>query len=321
MSTNMNHIDKYNISNVDCIKHMFYDMPEDSMDAMCTSVPFPSTYSYTNLDEDLGNSESYGEMKVHFGYFFRGLLRVMKPGRVSIVHCMQIPPFGRHKDISDFRGLLIRLAKRAGFLYDNDWLIRRNPQSEAIRTHAHGLLFVTLERDRAKTRAAMAEYLIKLIKPGENTVPIDSPGISREDWIQWAESCWHGIRSGNTLNTKEAKGDDDSRHICPLQLDTIDRVIRLYSNPGEIVFDPFAGIGSTGYECMKLDRRFYGCELKPEYYNCAIRNINRAIEKKQLNSASLFDLIHDEEPEIEQDNVDEDLFDPIPEDAEEVMSE
>ena len=233
----------YKIVQTDCIPYMLQEMPENSVDAFLTSVPFPSVYSYTNLNNDIGNSETNGEMRIHFAYWFRGLLRVMKPGRVAIVHCMQIPPLGRRKDMTDFRGLLIRLGKRAGFLYDNEWLLHRNPQAEAVRTHAHGLLFVTLERDRSKTRAAMAEYLIKFVKPGDNQVDIDSPGITRDDWIKWADSCWHGIRASNTLNTKEAKSDSDSRHICPLQLDTIDRIIRLYSNPGELVMDSFSGIG------------------------------------------------------------------------------
>jgi DNA modification methylase len=285
--------EKFKIVNDDCIRQMRSQMDESSIDCMITSVPFPSTYSYTNLDNDLGNSETYGEMKIHFSYWFRALYRVMKPGRIACVHCMQLPPFGRRKDMFDFRGLLIRLGQRSGFLYDNDWLIWRNPQSEAIRTHAHGLLFVTLERDRVKTRPAMAEYIIKFIKPGENAVPINSPGITRDDWIKWADSCWHGIRSGNTLNTKEAKGDDDSRHICPLQLDTIDRLIRLYSNPGEIVLDPFSGIGSTGYECMKLERRYFGIELKKEYYEVSLRNMQRSIERVASSSASLFDNLVD----------------------------
>jgi DNA modification methylase len=291
--------EKYKVVNCDVIPHMFNDMESQSIDTMITSVPFPSVFSYTQFEEDLGNSEDEGEVRIHFGFMFKALLRVMKPGRIACIHCMNMSSLSQRnnrKDIYDFRGLLIRLAKRAGFLYENDWLVFKNPQVEAIRSHAHGLLFVTLERDRAKSRAAMGDYIIKLVAPGDNKVPIDSPGITREEWIDWAAPCWHGIRQTRTLNTKEAKSEKDTRHICPLQLDTINRLIRLFSNPGEIIFDPFTGIGSTAYEAIGLDRRFYGCEIKKEYFDASIKNIKRAIDKKEISSSSLFDFIKDDEP-------------------------
>jgi DNA modification methylase len=288
---------QWNVYHGDVIPCMINEMEPQSIDTCITSVPFPSVYAYTDLTNDLGNSESDGDMKIHFGFFFRALMRVMKPGRCVLIHCMNLPPLGRRKDTYDFRGLLIRIAKRSGFLYDNDWLIWKNPQVEAIRSHAHGLLFVTLERDRVKTRAAMSDYIIKLIAPGKNEAAIDSPGITREDWIDWAAGCWHGIRQTKTLNTKEAKTDKDTKHVCPLQLDTINRLVRLFSNPGEIIFDPFSGIGSTAYESIRLDRRFIGCELKKEYYETSLKNINRAIEKTKEGGSSLLDLIEDKEEE------------------------
>jgi DNA modification methylase len=241
-------------------------------------------------------------MKIHFMYLFRGLVKVMKPGRICLVHCMNIPKLGRRKDTFDFRGFLIRLGRRAGFLYDNDWMVYRNPQSEAIRTHAHGLLFVTLEKDRSKSRAGMGEFLIKLIAPGENRVAIDSPGISRDEWTKLAAPCWHHIRQTYTLNTKEAKGAKDTRHICPFALDTVKEAIRLYSNPDEVVFDPFTGIGSTGYEAIKLERKFFGCELKPEYYNAALRNIDKACRSVDEIPASLFDLLEEDESPCQVDD-------------------
>jgi DNA modification methylase len=286
--------DRYSLFHGDCIPHMYTDMTPQSVDCAITSVPFPSVYAYTDLEQDLGNSESESDMWIHFNFFFRGMLRVMKPGRIFACHCMNLPPLGRRKDTYDFRGLLIRIAKRAGFLYDNDWLVWKNPQVEAIRSHAHGLLFVTLERDRAKSRAAMSDYVIKFIAPSENQVPINSPGITREEWIDWAAGCWHGIRQTRTLNTKEGKDVKDSRHVCPLQLDTINRLIRLFSNPDELIFDPFSGIGSTGYEAIKLDRRFYGCELKDSYYATALKNLQRATEQHEIAESSLFDFIKDE---------------------------
>lgn len=178
-------------------------------------------------------------------------------------------------------------------VYQYDWLIHKNPQAQAIRTHSHKLLFVTLERDRAKTCGAMGDYLIKFINDGENVVPIDSPGgISRQEWIDWAEASWpwSQIRESDTLNTKNAKSESDTKHICPLQLPVINRLVRLYSNPGEIVFSPFAGIGSEGYESLKLGRRFFGCELKPEYHAEAGRNLAKAEATAKESERTLWDL-------------------------------
>lgn len=265
----------------DCISHMLEEMPPASVDFAVFSPPFPSLFSYTSQECDIGNSEDLkGEAKLHLGYFFRGLARVLKPGRVAMVHCMQIPGLARNgeKGTFDFRGLLIRIGVRAGLIYQYDWAYTKNPQAQAIRTHSHKLLFVTLERDRSISCGAFPDYLIKFLQQGENTVPIDSGEISRQDWIEWAEAAWsyHDIRETDTLNTTEAKGQDDTRHICPLQLGVIDRLVRLYSNPGEVVFSPFAGIGSEGYVALRLGRRFYGAEIKPEYLAAAEKNLKRA---------------------------------------------
>ncbi len=240
---------------------MLEDLPEQCMDFSVFSPPFPSLFSYTSLESDIGNSEDLrGEAKIHLSYFFRGLKRVMKPGRIIVLHVQQIPGLLRNGEQGtfDFRGMVIRLAQRAGLIYQYDWLVRKNPQAQAIRTHSHKLLFVTLERDRAISCGAYGDYLIKLIVPGNNEVPIDSPGITREQWIEWAESSWMDIRETDTLNTREAKGENDTKHICPLQLEVIRRLVLLYSNPGEVVFSPFAGNGSEGYMALKLERKFYG---------------------------------------------------------------
>ncbi len=277
----------------DCIPHMLDEMPPHSVDCAVFSPPFPSMFAYTSEACDIGNSEDIrGEAKLHLSYFYRGLARVLKPGRVAVVHVMQIPGLARNGEIGtyDFRGLNIRLAQRAGLTYQFDWLVAKNPQAQAIRTHSHKLLFVTLERDRAISCGAFGDYLIKFIAPGENKVPIDSPGISRNDWISWAESCWdwHEIRETDTLNTAEGKGENDTKHICPLQLGVIDRLVRLYSNPGEIVFSPFTGIGSEGFVSLKRDRRFYGCEIKPEYIAAARKNLARGHELGSAGQLTLF---------------------------------
>lgn len=276
----------------DCIPHMA-ELPEHCFDFSVHSVPFPSLFSYSSEPCDLGNIEDLrAELKASFAYLFKQLVRVIKPGRIMVVHCMQIPGLARNGEIgtTDFRGLLIRAAQRAGFIYQYDWLVAKNPQSQAIRTHSHRLLFVTLERDRSISCGAFGDYLIKFFAPGENKVPINSPNeISRQDWIDWAEACWdwHDIRETDTLNTRAAKAENDTRHICPLQLPVINRLVKLYTNPGEIVFSPFAGIGSEGYEAIRLGRRFYGCEIKPEYFAEAQRNLRAAMTATGGNEAKM----------------------------------
>jgi hypothetical protein len=217
----------------------------------------------------------------------------VKPGRVIVVHVAPIPRMKRAGEVGlfDFRGMNIRLGDRAGLVFEYDWAIRKNPQSQAIRTKSRELQFSGLEADRAKSRGCLPDYLLKFRTPGDNAVRIDSKGqVSRNDWINWAECCWMDIRETDTLNVKEGRGEDDTKHICPLQLGVIDRIVRLYSNPDEIVFSPFAGIGSEGYTAVKLDRRFYGCELKAEYYAAAIKNLQRAERINEQENRTLFDL-------------------------------
>ena len=284
---------RWNIHHGDCIPWMQRQEPA-CFDFAVFSPPFPSIFAYTDKPEDLGNcNELKHEAKLHFSFFFHQLRRVMKPGRVVVVHCTQIPGLARNGEVGtfDFRGLLIRLAQRAGFFYQYDWLVGKNPQAQAIRTHSHKLLFVTLERDRAVSCGAMGDYLIKLIVPGENSTPIESHDeISRNDWIEWAESFWPwtSVRETDTLNTAEAKGEDDTKHICPLQLTVIRRLVKLYSNPNEIVFSPFAGIGSEGYCALQLGRLFWGCEIKQEYVDAARRNLNKA-ENMHREQLTLFE--------------------------------
>jgi DNA modification methylase len=290
--------EQFAIHHGDCIPHL-RDMPPKCVDVSIFSPPFPAVFSYTDSPADLGNSEDLsGEGKLHFGFFFRGMLRVMKPGRVMMVHCWQIPRMKRSggSGIFDFRGMLIRMGQRAGFIYDYDWLIPRNPQAQAIRTRSHQLQFAGLEADRARSRGALGDYLIKFVAPGDNAVPIkDDKGIvtqvSRNDWIQWAEAHWTGIKETDTLNVSEGRGTDDTKHICPLQLGVIDRLVRLYSNPDEIVFSPFTGIGSELYSALKRGRRAYGCELKDEYYAAAQVNCRRAIAAHKEEQTTMFDLL------------------------------
>jgi len=325
--------DQFDLHHGDCIPHMLEEMPEESIDFAIFSPPFPSLYAYTANDADLGNVDRFDmEASVHLSFMFHGLARVLKPGRAAVVHVCQIPRMKRSGGVGlcDFRGTNIRLGERAGLTYEYDWTVRKNPQSQAIRTRSRELQFSGLENDRAAQRGTLNDYLIKFRKPGENKVPIrdwtsstialDSDGdrvyestgteakkrtvhgtqVSRNDWIAWAEGCWDDIHETDTLNTKVAKSDDDTKHICPLQLEVIRRCVLLYTNPGEIVFSPFAGIGSEGFvslggtspktkRAIYDTRRFYGCELKPEYFAQAKKNLSLAVKQhSKVHQGGLF---------------------------------
>jgi len=282
--------DLWTLHEGDCIPFM-HVADRACFDMAVFSPPFPSLYAYTSEACDIGNSEELRhEAKIHLSYFYRGLARVLKPGRVAIVHVMQIPRLKRSGEVGlhDFRGLNIRIGERAGLVYEYDWCVRKNPQAQAIRTKSRELQFVGLEKDRAKSRGALPDYLIKFRAPGENKTPVDSADqVSRNNWIDWAECCWMDIKETNTLNVKEGRGEDDTKHICPLQLDVIRRLVRLYSNPGEVVFSPFTGIGSEGYVAIQEGRRFVGCEIKPEYIEAACKNLERA-EATTTDQLTLF---------------------------------
>lgn len=273
--------EEYAIHHGDCIPHMAEEMEPQSVDMAVFSPPFPSVYAYTDKAEDIGNSEDLRhEAKIHLSFFYRGLARVLKPGRVAAVHVQQIVKMKRsgEQGLFDFRGLNIRLAERAGLIFEYDWCIRKNPQAQAIRTKSRELQFAGLESDRAKSRGALADYIIKFRAHGENAVPVDSDGeVSRNDWIDWAECHWGDIRETDTLNVSEGRAENDTKHICPLQIGVIRRLVKLYSNPGEIVFSPFAGIGSELYTALSLGRRAYGCEIKDEYFAAAKKNCDRAL--------------------------------------------
>lgn len=294
---------QHHIHHGDCIPHMLEDMPESSVDFAVFSPPFPSLYAYTDSVADVGNVDAMrGEAQVHLSFMFAGLHRVLKPGRAAVVHVCQIPRMKRSGGVGlcDFRGVNIRLGERAGLVYEYDWSVRKNPQAQAIRTRSRELQFAGLETDRAKQRGTLQDYLIKFRKPGENAVPVDSENqVSRNDWIAWAEGCWDDIIETDTLNTAAAKSDDDTKHICPLQLEVIRRCVLLYTNPGEVVFSPFAGIGSEGFMAIggkspktgrriTDPRRFYGCELKNEYYMQAKKNLAGVAVKQQTDSRLLF---------------------------------
>lgn len=278
--------ERWKMHHGDCIDHMA-TMPAACVDFSVFSPPFPSLYAYTSSDRDIGNSENMkGDAKLHLSFFYRQLVRIIKPGRVVCVHVAQIPRMKRTGEVGlfDFRGMNIRLAERAGFVFEYDWCIRKNPQAQAIRTRSRELQFAGLESDRAKSRGTLPDYVLKFRVPGDNAIPVDddegeSKAVWRNRWIEWAECCWTDIKETDTLNVRAAKGKDDTKHICPLQLGLIHRLVKLFTNPHEIVFSPFAGIGSEGYESLKQMRRFYGCELKQEYFECACDNLASVVHE------------------------------------------
>ena len=282
--TILNENERWRLVQQDCIEHMA-TLPDACFDFSVFSPPFPSLFAYTDSESDIGNSEDFrGDARLHLSFFYRQLARIIKPGRVIVVHVMQIPCLKRSGEVGlhDYRGLNIRLAERSGLIYEYDWAVRKNPQAQAIRTRSRELQFAGLERDRAKSRGCLPDYLLKFRTQGDNAVAVDSDGqVSRNDWIQWAECCWQDIKETDTLNVSEGRGENDTKHICPLQLGVIRRLVKIYTNPGEIVFSPFAGIGSEGYESLLLGRRFYGCEIKDEYLQAAMHNLAKAAARER----------------------------------------
>ncbi len=268
------------------------DLPEQSIDLAVFSPPFSLLYTYSATDRDLGNSASDDQFWEHFGYISRELKRVMKLGRNVCVHVAQIPS-QKAKDgvigLKDFRGDTIRHFQANDFVYHGEVCIDKDPQAQAIRTKSKGLLFNQMRRDAAWSRPALADYILIFRAPGENTVPIH-PDITNDDWISWARPIWYGIRETDTLQAAEGRESEDERHICPLQIGTIERCVRLWSNPGETVLSPFGGIASEGYVSLKHGRRFVGIELKGSYWRAGVRNLKRAEqETRPLDMFSAFD--------------------------------
>jgi DNA modification methylase len=264
------------------------ELPDESIDMSVFSPPFLSLYTYSPTDRDLGNSRGDDQFWTHFGFIQDELKRVMKPGRNVAVHVSQVPRTVAHDGVTalkDFRGATIASFEQRGWLYHGEVCIDKDPQAQAIRTKSKGLLFVQKERDRSWLRPAMADYVLVFRKPGDNAIPIRSDEVSNEDWISWARPIWYGIRESDTLSAAEGRDEKDEKHVAPLQLETIRRCVLLWSNAGETVLSPFAGIGSEGYVAVQQSRKYIGIELKPSYYKAATRNLHRADSQLDLGMA------------------------------------
>lgn len=271
------------------------EIPDESVDMSIYSPPFASLFTYSPSERDLGNSASRAEFIEHYGFIIRENLRITKPGRVACIHVQQLTTTKAthgHTGLTDFRGDVIRAYVDNGWHFHGEVTVNKDPQAQAIRTKAHALTFATKNRDSAGTRPALADYLLIFRKPGDNAVPVTQTDghptrVTNDEWIDWAQPVWWDIKETNTLNVRVARDDADERHICPLQLDFIERCVRLWSNPGETVFTPFAGIGSEVYVARRLDRRGLGCELKPSYWRTAVDNLRRLDD--EMGHATLFD--------------------------------
>ena len=266
------------------------EIEDGSVDLSVFSPPFMSLYTYSPTERDLGNCHGEEEFFTHFTYIIDHLLRITKPGRLCAVHVSQVPAMLVRDDyigMKDFRGKTIEAFERRDWIYHGEVCIDKDPQAQSIRTRAKGLAFKQLHKDSSWMRPALADYILLFRKPGDNLVPI-VPDVDNNTWIEWARPIWYGIKETDTLNAVEARESQDERHICPLQLGTIERVIRLWSNPNEVICSPFAGIGSEGYMAVKLGRRFIGCELKRSYFDVAVSNLDNAVQAKA--EKTLFDV-------------------------------
>lgn len=282
----------------DCVERT-RELADESIHFSIFSPPFASLYTYSASDRDMGNSKDADEFAEHFKFLVKELYRVLKPGRLVSFHCMNLPTSKTHNGyigISDFRGDLIRMFEAEGFIYHSEVCIWKDPVTAMQRTKAIGLLHKQLTKDSCMSRQGVPDYLVTMRKPGVNPEPVEgeldhfcgeegsftSTGrLSIDIWQRYASPVWMDIDPSNTLQARSARDEKDERHICPLQLQVIHRALQLWTNPGDIVLSPFAGIGSEGYESIKLGRKFIGIELKPSYFEQAVKNL-RNVEHEIL---------------------------------------
>ena len=310
--------------NGDCCE-LVKGLPDGSIHYSVFSPPFASLYVYSNSDRDLGNCANHEDFGVHFQFLVRELYRVIMAGRLVSFHCMNLPK-SKTRDgiigVRDFRGELIRAFEAEGFVFHSEVCIWKDPVTAMQRTKAIGLLHKQVVKDSAMSRQGIPDYLVTMRKPGVNSEPVagkletfageDAPRMGEDPvrnsiniWQRYASPVWMDINPSDTLQFRSARENDDERHICPLQLDVIRRGMQLWTNPGDLVLDPFMGIASTGHVALEMGRTFVGFELKPSYYEASVKNLQRAEHTAKQDGDGLFSVIEmqgaapDEETDID----------------------
>lgn len=304
------HGENWTLWNGDCVE-VARGLPNDSVHLTVYSPPFESLYTFSDDPRDMSNCSDKQTFWTHFQFLISETFRVTKPGRIVCVHCMQLPT-SKMRDgfigIRDFRGEVVRAHQDAGFIFHSEVMIRKDPVAAMQRSKSIGLLHKQVCKDSTISRMALADYVVVFRKPGENAEPVSGPfdayygceaapdgplksesafrGVSWDKpgdpwysvavWQRYAESVWMDIAQGDVLNRKDARDEPDEAHISPLQLTVIRRCVDLWSNPGDVVFSPFAGIGSELYVAVQMGRKAVGAELKPSYYRQAVKNITEA---------------------------------------------
>lgn len=310
--------DRYAIYQGDCLEVM-PGLPDRSIHLSVYSPPFAGLYHYTSSDRDLSNNRDYDEFFTHYEYVVRELARVTMPGRSTAVHCMDVPTGNTGRDaLIDFPGDIIRLHRRVGFDYTGRYHVWKEPLTVRNRTLTKALAHKTIVDDSSRCSVASADYLLVFRRHGDNPVPITHPNglteyagertppaevlpyrgwtgkqtenrFSHWVWRQYASAFWDDVRLDHVLPFREAREDEDEKHVHPLQLDVIHRCLVLWSNPGERVFTPFMGVGSEVYEAVRSGRFGVGVELKSSYYQQAVRNLATLNDVSDAADPALFD--------------------------------
>lgn len=308
--------DDYSIYHADTVE-VARMLPDNSVGFSIFSPPFESLFTYSNSLHDMGNSASSEEFWEQYRFLINEQFRVMQEGRCIAIHCMNMPTSKFHHGyigVRDFRGEIIRAYQEAGFIYHSEVCIWKDPVVAMQRTKAVGLLHKTIKTDSSKSRQGLADYIVVMRKRGDNEnkiegefthyageekiqgfrevqyndgrvvqVPVEDKGTSIDVWQRYASPVWSDINQTNTLNYKLARDKSDERHICPLQLDVIERCLQLWSKEGDIVWSPFMGVGSEGYVSLKMGRKFVGAELKESYFKCAAKHLDEAVNVGQYD--------------------------------------
>ncbi len=293
--------DSWHMMMGDCVERMA-EVQSDSVGYSIFSPPFSSLYTYSASDRDMGNCRDNEEFEKHFKFLIPELLRVTQPGRLLSFHCMNLPTSKSHHGyigIRDFRGDLIRMFEAEGWIFHSEVVIWKDPVVAMQRTKALGLLHKQLVKDSCMSRQGIPDYVVTMRKPGINEKPVSgkldrfvgdpatfqqTKDLSIDIWQRYASPIWMDINPSRTLQRSPAREEKDERHICPLQLDVIERCLQLWSNPRDLILSPFAGIGSEGYCAIKMDRRFVGIELKESYWKTACANLEMAKHEKTQQS-------------------------------------